>query len=897
MPPGLPPPSETPSSLRSAASFSSVVSTGPSTSTAASEASASPNPQSAKKENKNDKSTPQSQLEGLTLADKPPVPKAAKPTSATAKGANAGARPKVIVQPSQMITPDKAQYKIPRSKNLMEKKQKKLGTAGRAIKVKVNHLKMNIKLKSVIQYDVKVTAPWKRTNRKSDASLFRRAFEKLKKDNPTKFKKPYAVVFDGQTIAYSTYDLFPANGYSTSVELKEIPDIDRMIKLEFAFTRVGEVDISDTIKHYNEEGSTIMRMEEGVTAAISVINTIFSYLQSCDQTKVMIRSSAFSPPKGHVVELGGGKALWEGLFASFRPAWKPFVNVEMAHKPGYQNSGVLQFFEKVMEGERRGRGRGPPDFSRLHKNDEDILNNAIKGLKIRCSVPPPRNPKGQPIKRDYRAVGLGPKGYQKVVTTDDGRKISVAEYFMEKEDYKYEIRYKNFPTLQVGNPTKNIYIPLELTSIKQQPCPTSKRLTGQETTYMIKQTAVKPEEREKKILDGVKNSGLLNNGYCQEFQLSVADKFTEVDARILNPPKIGYRPQGGDVEAREIVKVKDGKWEVETVQRKPLHFVDGKELKDWAVLNLDDRLQIGVMRNFVDGLYAAGQKCGFNIDYPFDYYNRQGTLEQRFSKIIRDLEKEGRELKLLMCFVGFKGDESYAIVKLLGDSRFNIPTQFVLSKNVNDKKPQTLHNICLKLNTKLGGVNQVLVNPDIEKVNFKNFKVPIMFIGADVTHPAPDQMGAKPSIAAMVGSMDPMISQYNCEVRIQTGGQVVEVIEDTESMVYNLLKKFYNRSNQKKPQKLIYYRDGVSEGQFLDVMNRELSAMRRACMKLEDGYEPGITFVVAQKRHKTRLFPVDYKKNALKNGNVLPGTVVDTEITNPTEESFFLASHEGIQVS
>jgi hypothetical protein len=32
-------------------------------------------------------------------------------------------------------------------------------------------------------------------------------------------------------------------------------------------------------------------------------------------------------------------------------------------------------------------------------------------------------------------------------------------------------------------------------------------------------------------------------------------------------------------------------------------------------------------------------------------------------------------------------------------------------------------------------------------------------------------------------------------------------------------------------------------------------------------------------------------------GNVPPGTVVDTDITHPTEMSYFMASHEGIQVS
>ena len=54
---------------------------------------------------------------------------------------------------------------------------------------------------------------------------------------------------------------------------------------------------------------------------------------------------------------------------------------------------------------------------------------------------------------------------------------------------------------------------------------------------------------------------------------------------------------------------------------------------------------------------------------------------------------------------------------------------------------------------------------------------------------------------------------------------------------------------------------------------------------------------MAQKRHHTRLFPENPKdpKQALRNGNILPGTVVDTDIIHPTISSFFLASHEGIQ--
>ena len=39
-----------------------------------------------------------------------------------------------------------------------------------------------------------------------------------------------------------------------------------------------------------------------------------------------------------------------------------------------------------------------------------------------------------------------------------------------------------------------------------------------------------------------------------------------------------------------------------------------------------------------------------------------------------------------------------------------------------------------------------------------------MVIGADVTHPSPDQMGIKPSIAAIVASNDPAVRyDFNIE--------------------------------------------------------------------------------------------------------------------------------------
>ena len=140
--------------------------------------------------------------------------------------------------------------------------------------------------------------------------------------------------------------------------------------------------------------------------------------------------------------------------------------------------------------------------------------------------------------------------------------------------------------------------------------------------------------------------------------------------------------------------------------------------------------------------------------------------------------------------------------------------------------------------------------------------------------------------------MDPKASKYEVQIRVQDSGQNEEVIQDMKNVVVLLLRKFRQMTNY-RPEALVMFRDGVSEGQFTTVIAHELMAIRAACRELEEGYEPRITYMVVQKRHHTRFFPMD--QNKYKNGNALAGTVVDQGINHPTEGDFYLLSHEGIQ--
>jgi eukaryotic translation initiation factor 2C len=97
-------------------------------------------------------------------------------------------------------------------------------------------------------------------------------------------------------------------------------------------------------------------------------------------------------------------------------------------------------------------------------------------------------------------------------------------------------------------------------------------------------------------------------------------------------------------------------------------------------------------------------------------------------------------------------------------------------------------------------------------------------MGADVTHPAPGaENTGRPSIAAVTASMDAKASRYAASIRVQTGRQ--EVISDLAEMVKELLKTFYQTCGR-KPDRILFYRDGVSEGQFSIVLKDEVKAIK-----------------------------------------------------------------------
>lgn len=106
---------------------------------------------------------------------------------------------------------------------------------------------------------------------------------------------------------------------------------------------------------------------------------------------------------------------------------------------------------------------------------------------------------------------------------------------------------------------------------------------------------------------------------------------------------------------------------------------------------------------------------------------------------------------------------------------------------------------------------------------------------------------------------------------------------------------------QRLPQRILFYRDGVSESQYGMVLHEEkdqiMRGFERAQKILLERKElaagtrkvvPKLTLIVVTKRHHARFYPA---LDTIKNSNLAPGSLVEDQVVTPYNWSFYLQSH------
>ena len=246
--------------------------------------------------------------------------------------------------------------------------------------------------------------------------------------------------------------------------------------------------------------------------------------------------------------------------------------------------------------------------------------------------------------------------------------------------------------------------------------------------------------------------------------------------------------------------------------------------------------------------------------------------------------------QMLLIVVTNRSAFIYERVKRNCDCRWGVVSQVVLASNLVKNAPQYCSNVLMKFNCKLGGTTSAI------KPRKPFFTEPTMIIGADVSHAAPGI--SQVSIAAITVSMDTTASRYCAAV--QSNGVRREMMspDNTVNMTMPLIQRWMeNVGGGRMPKHVYYFRDGVSEAQYIPLLNNEVADLKHAFLKKCDGRPenmPKFTVVVAEKRHHIRFFPTQ-GQGMDKNGNPVPGTIVDRDVTHPFENDIYLSAHSAIQ--
>ncbi|XP_045828871.1 protein argonaute 5 isoform X2 [Trifolium pratense] len=748
------------------------------------------------------------------------------------------------------------------------------GQLGKKVQVRANHFQMQVAERDLHHYDVSIAPeiPSKKVSRDIINQLVKMHRESLLENR--------IPAYDGRKSLFTAGPL----PFTSKVFVVNLVDEDRgsssgsdRKKREREFKVTIRFASKPDIVHLNQ---FLRRLQPDCPYETIQVLDVALRATPAEMYTVAGRSF-FSPNLGAPGPLGGGTEFWRGFYQSLRPTQMGLsLNIDVSSRAFYEPVLVTEFVSKNFK----------LNFSRqLSDQDRLKIRRALKGLKVRLSH-------GAGM-RSCKVTGLSKEPLKDLTFTleDKVTKKKVLDYFHEK--YNIELKFPLLPAIQSGSDARPMYFPMELCRIESGQR-YSKRLNEEQVTNLLRATCQRPHQREQDIKNIVKQHRFNSDKVVKEFGINVREDLALVDARVLTPPTLKYHGTGGESK----LDPRMGQWNM--ISKK---MVDGGKVQFWGCLCFAKMDPTMFCQELVTMCQAKG--LVFNRDpvvplSPGNPNQIERELENFNKKCKAILESKQQRLQLLIIIMpDFKGVRTYDKIKRVCETELGIVSQCCQPRQAQKLNKQYLENLALKINVKVGGRNTVLNDAFERRIPLVTDRPTIIF-GADVTHPQPGE-DSSPSIAAVVASMDwPWVTKYRGVYSAQSHRE--EIIQDLyktvvhpqrgvvpSGMIRELIVSFY-KATGRKPERIIFYRDGVSEGQFSQVLLYEVDAIRKACASIENGYLPPITFVVVQKRHHTRLFPVR-REETDKSGNIMPGTVVDTNICHPREFDFYLNSHAGIQ--
>ncbi|KAG9439496.1 hypothetical protein H6P81_019661 [Aristolochia fimbriata] len=671
-----------------------------------------------------------------------------------------------------------------------------------------------------------------------------------------------ATAYDGEKNIYSAIPLLEG---VFQFEVSKGED-DKSQTYSFTIKLVNQLELRG-LQDYLKSFNPALPRPRDILQALDVV-----FKENLSRTRIQIGKSFYPKAEEKGCSLGRGIVALRGLQQSLKPTCQGLaLCVDYSVNTFFKQLPVINFLE-----ERLGMPFGNKKMSIVPsamKNIEDQLKN----LKVMVNH---RKTSQKFVVRGLRELSAKSEKFFIDDPNDPNKKkmISMQEYYEWK--YGKKIAYENLPCLDLSRNGRTNYVPMEFCELAEAQKYPKEELDKEQQKMFRSLALAKPYERKSHICHLVKaKDGPYSDEIFKYFKLGMDFNMTEATGRVLKQPGLKICDIEGNT--TQFTPETNGQWNF--VRRKVL---DGKKVHGWGILDFSARSPKDAGRTWELGAFIKHlvQRCtelGICMKKEPLFIERSNMqvlenprrLRSTLEKIQRGREEE---LQVLLCPMR-ECNPGYKTLKRICETELGLLTQCCRSNIASRLDGQYAVNVALKINMKMGGSNFELFNglPGLSD----NRRV--MFIGADVNHPT-GQDREIPSIAAITATLNwPAGNKYATRFRPQK--HRTERILDLGIMCSELIET-YAMVNKVKPEKIILFRDGVSESQFDMVLNEELTDIKSAICS--EGYSPTITVVVAQKRHQTRFF--------LQNRNVEPGTLVATNIVHPFEFDFYLCSHHGI---
>ncbi|TBU32359.1 Piwi-domain-containing protein [Dichomitus squalens] len=554
-----------------------------------------------------------------------------------------------------------------------------------------------------------------------------------------------------------------------------------------------------------------------------------------------------------------GLSAWRGFFQSVRPTLgRLIINIDVSHALVYTGGPLVTTMMQYLN-LRDSRG-----LQTLSPSDFRKLRTFLKGVVVSITVSPKM--RARPISDLVLAAG-------QQVFDKDNESWTVQRHFETK--YGKQVRYPKYVGVKVG---RTAIIPAEFCIVRSGQV-FRKKIPPDVQRGFLEFATQKPDHRFGAIKSAV-TGGIFNyadSDYMREAGMAVSDEPMELSGEVITPPPLMY---GGSQQLQPT----GGSWNM--VGRR---FYKPGVMRSWMVVNYSSA-QEQVVRQFIDKIEMSLQRLGLRFPARPLIYGGQPSDPK---KVLEDRGSQVRP-ELVICVLPHDAAEIRQAIKNWGDCKRSISTQCVRGGKWERGNDQYCNNVALKINARLGGVNSVIDDP-----GFSKFLGEAMIVGADVGHPGPGVTN-RPSITGLVASLDPQASVMTCCSFVQQPRQ--EMIEDLEEMLFRFLGDWRSYRREKlgpqwdrPPKTVVFYRDGVSEGEFDRVAQYEVPKIKSAFAKAQipPNLWPKIIFIVVAKRHHVRFF-AKHSDDRDRSGNCPAGLLVADSIINPNYENFYLQSHAGL---